>query len=82
MTSINIHDSNEIIPEINVSDEGRGWITFRVKRKSWFDRHEMETVEMTMFTEDIAKLSSDLSEALREGISQMTDDLAEKELAL
>ena len=69
MSSINIHDSNEIIPEINVSDEGRGWITFRVKRKSWFDLSDMETFEVTMFTQDIAKLSSDLSEALREGIA-------------
>ncbi len=35
----------------------------------------METVEVTIFTDDIAKLSCDLSEALREGIAQMNDDI-------
>jgi hypothetical protein len=78
----NIHNSDSIIPEVHHSNDGRGWITFKVKRKGWYDGKKMEEVEVTMFTEDIAKLACDLSEELREGISQMNDDMAEKELAV
>jgi len=78
----NIHDAVEICPEIRVTNDGRGWLSFYIRREGWFDSEKMETVEVTIFTDDIAKLSCDLSEALREGISQMNDDMAEKELAV
>ena len=82
MTTTNIHNSHSVTPEVHHSNDGRGWITFKIKRKNWYDGKDMEEVEVTMFTEDIARLACDLSEELREGISQMNDDLAEKELAL
>ena len=67
---INIHNSDSITPEVHHSNDGRGWITLRVKRKDWYSGNDMEEVEVTMFTEDIAKLSCDLSEQLRESIAQ------------
>ena len=70
MTSTNIHNSDSITPEVHHSNDGRGWITFRVRRKGWYSGDDMEEVEVTMFTEDIAKLSCDLSEQLRESIAQ------------
>jgi hypothetical protein len=70
MTSTNIHDVHEIVPEVHHSSDGRGWLTLRVKRKNWYDGMDREEVEVTMFTEDIAKLSCDLSEQLRESIAQ------------
>ena len=70
MTSINIHDVHEIVPEVHHSSDGRGWITFKIKRKNFFNGEDMEEPEVTMFTEDIAKLSCDLSEQLRESIAQ------------
>ena len=70
MTSTNIHDVHEIVPEVHHSSDGRGWLTLRVKRKGWYSGEDMEEVEVTMFTEDIAKLSCDLSEQLRESIAQ------------
>lgn len=67
---INIHNSDSITPEIHCYDKkGRGSLVLRVKRKGWYSGEDMEEVEVTIFTEDIAKLSSDLSEQLREGIS-------------
>ena len=69
MNHTNIHNSDEIIPDVHHSNDGRGWITFTVKRKNWYDGKEMEAVEVTMFTEDIAKVTSDLSEQLRESIA-------------
>ncbi len=57
-------------------------MSFYIKREGWFDSEKMETVEVTIFTDDIAKLSCDLSEALREGIPQMNDEIAEKEVAV
>ena len=71
MTNINIHDTAEIIPEVHHSSNGRGWITFKAKRKHWDSETEMEDIEVTMFTEDIAMLASDLSEELREGLAEM-----------
>jgi len=70
MTSTNIHNSDSITPEVHHSNDGRGWITFRVKRKGWYSGDDMEEVEVTMFTEDISNLSCDLSEQLRESIAQ------------
>lgn len=66
---IYIHNSDSVTPEVHHSEDGRGWLTLRVKRKGWYSGKDMEEFEVTMFTEDIAKLSSDLSEQLREGIS-------------
>lgn len=67
---INIHNSDSITPEIHCYDEtGRGSLVLRVKRKGWYSGEDMEEVEVTIFTEDIAKLSCDLSEQLRESIS-------------
>ncbi len=57
-------------------------MSFYLKREGWFDNQALETVEVTMFSEDIAQLACDLSEALREGIAQMNDDIAEKEVAV
>jgi hypothetical protein len=70
MTSTNIHDVHEVVPEVHHSIDGRGWITLKIKRKHWRSEEDMEEVEVTMFTEDIAKLSCDLSEQLRESIAQ------------
>lgn len=70
MTSTNIHDVHEIVPEVHHSSDGRGWITLKLKRKHWLNGEDLEVDEVTMFTEDIAKLSSDLSEMLRESIAQ------------
>jgi len=70
MTNISIHDVHEVVPEVHHSSDGRGWITFKAKRKHWQSGEDMEDVEVTMFTEDIAKLSCDLSEQLRESIAQ------------
>lgn len=70
MTSINIHDVYEIVPEVHHSSDDRGWITLKLKRKHWQDGVDLEVDEVTMFTEDIAKLSCDLSEQLRESIAQ------------
>ena len=70
MTSTNIHDVHEIVPEVHHSSDGRGWITLRIKRKQWDNGEDLEEAEVTMFTEDIAKLSCDLSEQLRESIAQ------------
>jgi len=67
---INIHNSDSIIPEVHCGEDGRGWITFRVKRKGWYSGNDMEEVEVTMFSEDISKLSCDISEQLRESIAQ------------
>ena len=79
---INIHNSSVVIPEVHPSDDGRGWLTLKVKRKNYYNDSQMEDVEVTMFTEDIETFVKDLSEALREGISHLNDELAEKELAL
>jgi hypothetical protein len=79
---INIHNSAVVIPDVHLSDDGRGWLILKVKRKNWYDDREMEDVEVTMFAEDIETFAKDLSEALREGISQLNDELAEKELAV
>jgi len=70
MTSFSIHDVHEVLPEVHHSSDGRGWITLRAKRRNFFNGDDMEDVEVTMFTEDIAKLSCDLSEQLRESIAQ------------
>ena len=70
MTSTNIHDVHEIVPEVHHSSDGRGWLTLRIKRKQWDNGEDLEEAEVTMFTEDIAKLSCDLSEQLRESIAQ------------
>ena len=68
---INIHNSDSITPEVHCYDEeGRGSLVLTVKRKGWYSGEGMEDVTVTIFTEDIAKLSSDLSEQLREGIAQ------------
>lgn len=64
MTSTNIHDVHKIVPEVHHSSDGRGWITLRIKRKHWQNGMDLEEAEVTMFTEDIAKLSCDLSEEL------------------
>jgi hypothetical protein len=79
---INIHNSSVVIPEVHPSDDGRGWLTLKVKRKNYYNDSQMEDVEVTMFTEDIETFVKDLSEALREGISHLNDELAEKELAV
>ena len=80
---INIHNSAAVIPEVHDSSaDGRGWLTLKVKRKNYYNDREMEDVEVTMFTEDIETFVKDLSEALREGISHLNDELAEKELAV
>ena len=70
MTGTNIHDVHEIVPEVHHSSDGRGWLTLRIKRKQWDNGEDLEEAEVTMFTEDIAKLSCDLSEQLRESIAQ------------
>lgn len=70
MNSTNTHDVHKIVPEVHHSSDGRGWITFRLKRKHWASGDHLEGSEVTMFTEDIAKLTSDLSEMLRESIAQ------------
>jgi hypothetical protein len=67
---INIHNSDSITPEVHRGEDGRGWLTLRVKRKGWYSGNDMEEVEVTMFSEDISKLSCDLSEQLRESIAQ------------
>jgi hypothetical protein len=79
---INIHNSAVVIPDVHLSDDARGWLILKVKRKNWYNDKEMEDVEVTMFSEDIETFVKDLSEALREGISHLNDELAEKELAL
>jgi len=48
MNHTNIHNSDEIIPDVHHSNDGRGWITFTVKRKNWYDGKEMEAVEVTI----------------------------------
>lgn len=70
MTSTNIHDVHKIVPEVHRSSDVRGWLTLRIKRKQWDNGEDLEEVEVTMFTEDIVKLSCDLSEQLRESIAQ------------
>ncbi len=68
---INIHNSHTIHAEVHHSNEGRGWLTLKVKRRNWYDMEKMEEIEVTMFTEDISRLACDLSEELREGLAEM-----------
>ena len=74
----NIHEAKTINPDVHINADGeRGWITFKVKRESWYSKDPMEEVQVTFFTEDVVALAKDLSEALREGIAQM-DETIEK----
>ena len=70
---INIHDNHTIVPEVQRTSDGRGWITLTAKREipsiGTFGSKELEDIEVTFFTDDIAKLAADLSEELRENIA-------------
>lgn len=80
MTSTNIHDCKTILPDVHINSEGeRGWISFKILRENWFNNEAMEEVQVAMFTEDVAMLAKDLSEALREGIAQMDETIKRRE---
>ena len=69
---IRIHDNHTIVPEVHHSSDGRGWITLRAKRgipEGMFQAKFLEDIEVTFFTDDIAKLALNLCEELREKIA-------------
>ena len=66
MTSFNIHDVHEVLPEVHHSSDGRGWITLKAKRRNFFNGDDMEDVEVTMFTDDILMLADDLAWEVRQ----------------
>lgn len=73
-----IHDVKTARPEIKASEDGRGWLSFYLKRQGWLHDEKLETVEVTMFSEDVKTLVADLSEALREELAQIAEDEAKR----
>ena len=74
----NIHEANTIKPEIHHSQDGRGWLTFKIKRTHWSTGDDMEEVQVNLFTEDIKKLSFTLSEAILVELCGLEKDLAKE----
>jgi hypothetical protein len=71
----NIHDVVSVNPQIQVSKDGMGWLSLDLQRVGWFEGNKLETVGVTMFTDDIKTLISDLSESLREGLAQLEEEV-------
>lgn len=79
MTSINIHDVHEIVPEVHHSIDGRGWITLKLKRKHWQNGETLEESEVTMFTDDILMLAEDFVWELRQQSAKNLSHLSNRE---
>ncbi|MFZ9048877.1 MAG: hypothetical protein ACO20Y_08865 [Poseidonia sp.] len=79
MTSINIHDVHEIVPEVHHSSDGRGWITLKLKRKHWRDENTLEEAEVTMFTDDILMVADGLAWELRQQSAKNLSHLSKRE---
>lgn len=81
MTSINIHDVHEIVPEVHHSIDDRGWITLKLKRKHWQNGEDLEVAEVTMFTDDILMLADDLAWELRQQSAKNLSHLSKRQEA-
>ena len=79
MTSINIHDVHEIVPQVDHSRDGRGWITLRAKRRNSFNGDDIEDVEVTMFTDDILMVAQDLAWEVRQQSAIHLSHLSKRE---